>query len=441
MLTEGVDIPAVQTIFLARPTASEILLRQMIGRGLRGTKMGGTSTAYLVSFEDHWQEFDDWQSPFDLVPDIKNVADSIIVVDSGTEIDVPPPAPAIGLVPWDIVKFVASRFSELQKTSLSVDFFEAVPVGWYSFEDEDANGEIQRNFIPVYDHEVSCWEALIANLSSKSATTASNSPFISANLSVLTDKHFDEFFGDCDYPRPSKYHVGLVVTCLLRGGKPEPHRYEERAMFDPFCLAKEIISKNLREEEQAQLIEERYSGLAAAVYPNLREFSRAIEEYKWEIRRPREPYHDVKGSPVFFELPKKALREGPAYDLTILMSAVLRDGRKCLGRSNRLPHSGEVVWSRRLIKGWCGKAYYELSSPNGHGFIRINKLLDSPSIDVETLKFLLWHEYLHLYLKIGHTRRFRQLEHCLVMQTLRKRRLVFLTSYTARQSNSCLAMK
>lgn len=40
ILTEGTDIPNVQSVFLTRQTTSSILLNQMIGRGLRGVKAG-----------------------------------------------------------------------------------------------------------------------------------------------------------------------------------------------------------------------------------------------------------------------------------------------------------------------------------------------------------------------------------------------------------------
>ena len=41
MLTEGTDVPDVDTVFLTRQTTSKILLTQMIGRALRGPKFGG----------------------------------------------------------------------------------------------------------------------------------------------------------------------------------------------------------------------------------------------------------------------------------------------------------------------------------------------------------------------------------------------------------------
>ncbi len=55
IISEGTDLPNVQTVFLTRPTISRILMTQMIGRALRGRKAGGTDRAYIVSFIDEWQ--------------------------------------------------------------------------------------------------------------------------------------------------------------------------------------------------------------------------------------------------------------------------------------------------------------------------------------------------------------------------------------------------
>jgi ATP-dependent helicase IRC3 len=57
MCAEGFDAPRTKTIFIARPTRSEALLAQMIGRALRGPKVGGNPEAYLVTFVDTWKEF------------------------------------------------------------------------------------------------------------------------------------------------------------------------------------------------------------------------------------------------------------------------------------------------------------------------------------------------------------------------------------------------
>ena len=54
MLNEGVDLPDAKTAFLARPTMNRILLKQMVGRVLRGTPAGGSAEAHVVDFRDDW---------------------------------------------------------------------------------------------------------------------------------------------------------------------------------------------------------------------------------------------------------------------------------------------------------------------------------------------------------------------------------------------------
>ncbi|MGC4000308.1 MAG: DEAD/DEAH box helicase family protein [Anaeromyxobacter sp.] len=50
IVSEGLDLPPVQTLILARPTLSLRLYAQMIGRGLRGPAMGGGDYCNLVHF-------------------------------------------------------------------------------------------------------------------------------------------------------------------------------------------------------------------------------------------------------------------------------------------------------------------------------------------------------------------------------------------------------
>ena len=63
ILTEGIDVPKVQTVFLGRPTLSRILMTQMIGRGLRGQTAGGTETVNIIPFVDNWHNLISWVSP------------------------------------------------------------------------------------------------------------------------------------------------------------------------------------------------------------------------------------------------------------------------------------------------------------------------------------------------------------------------------------------
>ena len=48
VLTTGFDEPKIDHIIMARPTISDVLYEQMIGRGLRGEKFGGTKTCNIL---------------------------------------------------------------------------------------------------------------------------------------------------------------------------------------------------------------------------------------------------------------------------------------------------------------------------------------------------------------------------------------------------------
>ena len=52
VLATGFDAPAVEVLFIARPTKSPVLLLQMIGRGMRGENVGGTKTFDLYYVKD-----------------------------------------------------------------------------------------------------------------------------------------------------------------------------------------------------------------------------------------------------------------------------------------------------------------------------------------------------------------------------------------------------
>jgi len=53
VLTHGFDAPLIDVIIVARPTLSHLLYNQMVGRGMRGPKNGGTLDCVLVDFEDN----------------------------------------------------------------------------------------------------------------------------------------------------------------------------------------------------------------------------------------------------------------------------------------------------------------------------------------------------------------------------------------------------
>jgi len=57
ILTTGFDAPRTRTVMVARPTMSAVLYGQMIGRALRGPKMGGGEDAWVVDVHDNFTRF------------------------------------------------------------------------------------------------------------------------------------------------------------------------------------------------------------------------------------------------------------------------------------------------------------------------------------------------------------------------------------------------
>ena len=59
VLTTGFDAPNTDEIFISRPTNSVVLYSQMIGRGLRGPRIGGTERCRISDVKDNIQGFGD----------------------------------------------------------------------------------------------------------------------------------------------------------------------------------------------------------------------------------------------------------------------------------------------------------------------------------------------------------------------------------------------
>ena len=58
ILTAGFDAPNVDCVFVGRPVKSTLMYTQMIGRGMRGTKIGGTADVLVADVDDNIQLLD-----------------------------------------------------------------------------------------------------------------------------------------------------------------------------------------------------------------------------------------------------------------------------------------------------------------------------------------------------------------------------------------------
>ena len=53
VLTTGFDAPKTRNIVICRPINSNILYEQIVGRGIRGTRFGGTDECDVIDFSDN----------------------------------------------------------------------------------------------------------------------------------------------------------------------------------------------------------------------------------------------------------------------------------------------------------------------------------------------------------------------------------------------------
>ena len=69
ILSTGFDAPNTNAVVIARPTCSLVLYSQMVGRGLRGPKMGGTKDCKIIDIKDNFDAFDSVHDAFKFYDD------------------------------------------------------------------------------------------------------------------------------------------------------------------------------------------------------------------------------------------------------------------------------------------------------------------------------------------------------------------------------------
>ena len=374
ILTEGSDVPDIQTVFLARQTNSDSLLMQMIGRGLRGIKAKGTKTANIVAFYDTWIRFNNWFDPAeldifeDLVEEYEEetteplpiVPNESVDSDSGEDLNKQGEVKKADIVLLDFYKkLYDSVRAEVIKENGQVVF----PVGWYSVL--DLNGEDHR--ILVYDQQLQGFNEISKNLS-----------LIIENVS--SQQILDLYFEDVIY-KPDIYEINMFLDYIKETGMmPEYYSLEERDSFDPSIIAKQMLEYSDKKDEQEKWLEELYNSktILKDIYRYLFAFKKTIFD---TLKNNKEAeLVEIDDRSEYNIIPEY-------YNLNKLTEEVLQMFPK-LTTTGLL----RVSWSKNVVRKWFG-----LCTPYKDGTyqIHINKLCSSPDIDREVIKYLLFHELLH----------------------------------------------
>ncbi len=156
ILTEGIDLPQTKTVFLARPTVSSILMTQMVGRVLRGPEAGGTASAYIVSFVDHWNEHIAWVNPESIFEGNNDFQDN----------DPERIKRELRMIAISKIEEFASILDDSVDTSAleKVPFEQRIPVGMYAFTYLEESGMDHAYQVMVYDSTQNAYQDLMEAL-------------------------------------------------------------------------------------------------------------------------------------------------------------------------------------------------------------------------------------------------------------------------------------
>jgi hypothetical protein len=378
ILTEGSDIPDVKTVFLTRPTQSESLLLQMIGRALRGPMMNGTDIAYIVDFNDKWPTFQKWLNPKFLLEQ-----------EERENIQPEPPKPGkIASIPWDVIN---DAYSKLNNPDFEVNSLSSLPHGWYSLDHDDEYGVVTS--LLVYDNARASFDILEKDYK----WIIENN----ANVKMV----FDKYFTDTWDPVPSDHELLALIKFIIREGKfPTYFKFEERdQVADARIYAQLLYNDNILPKDQKMKIQEVYQNkpIIEQIYGEFNEFFNFVMKYYNTFVNPPDNQVD---RPVKPELPlvkpTKRLTPGPRYSLNLLFEKIEKDMF-----DGKLNKPATIAWSTRSFQRVWG--YFR---PSDRKLI-MNCNLDSPDIPQYVVEFVLYHELLHADGHMNHNKSFKDLEH------------------------------
>ena len=326
MLTEGTDVPKVQTVFLTRQTTSPILLRQMVGRALRGPKFGGTATANIVLFMDEWREAIQW-AEFDELLD-----GGTGEKERRTRDRVP-----LQLVSIELIRRLA-RIMESGEIA-AASFLELLPLGWYVPEfDVEVSGsddaEHVRPMVLVFGDEKEPYEAFLQHMAKADLRAFADTALPYESVEAQLEGWRDQFFAD---ERQRGSGLGMNLFQLVRhvaqaGGQPPPFfPFEHREEHDLSPIAKVAADEDWGPARTRQHLE--------AVYLDERRFWRAMfptfdlfrEQFRMlvegEIQRRTGAGGAAPAGTVIAAAPPLPGREPPEE---VKREVIRRDGGRCL---------------------------------------------------------------------------------------------------------------
>ena len=372
ILTEGSDIPDIQTVFLTRPTTSDVLLMQMVGRGMRGSGCGGTDTVNIVDFCDKWSSITSWLNP-----------KMFFGTEEPDDEEITYGSKQIELIPMDAIRDIVKgitykgEFEELRNSTL--------PVGWYDVIDEYGN-DVK---VLVFENQLSGYE-----LFEKDCAIYFDAENVTGH-SLLT-KYFKTFgmLPEEDELENIFYFIKQEKTF------PVLERFDVRDQIEPFILSEKIKQSKAAWGDSMKMIEETFSQhkqMILSLYGSFEYYKKRISDCLFfpkgivplgtQIEEVDKSVYQISAEPLEEDI-EELLTEVIAEQLDNFQADFIRP---------------EIYWTDSPVGSYFGIYYHEKN------LIYINALLNSASIPKEVVKFVIYHECLHQEFK-GHPKAFREKE-------------------------------
>lgn len=401
MLLEGVDLPDARTAVLARPTTSRVLMKQMVGRVLRGPRAGGDVVAHIVALEDHWVDGIDVLSPIDL----RELTSFDIEVDTTAGVRRLPPlrddntgAP----IAVDVQRRIERAYAELAGHP-TIAVTDAMLIGYYELTDVN---------VPVFEHTRDIWQELITGKLT-GRKLARRSP--------------RDLFADLPVPRPTIYDVDAVVDYLVATSS-EPPLIAVTSIFSVGALAQQLLDEPaMTERDKIEWKRTAYeSTLARSAYPSFAHFDEALNQGLLALSGHAPAHTDLENlrltddrTPKLPARKRPNLRVDPERRIEPLLKDAANAGWELLLEAGEedyatiLNYLPAVQWSRRPVRTTYAVWVPRISGKSkGVPVIRVNRLLQAPieQIPDDLLRFLLWHELCHhIHPNYGHDAEFNRL--------------------------------
>ena len=251
ILTEGVDLPKTKTVFLARPTVSSILMTQMVGRALRGTSAGGTASAYIVSFVDHWNEHIAWVNPESLFDGNNDYQDN----------DSERAKRDLRMISISKIEEFASILDDAVDTTAleKIPFEQRIPVGMYAFTYLEENGMDHAYQVMVYDSTQDSYKNLMAALPSLFKSFDATEEYLTETLlDEMEAQCRDSFFcGEMIPPYERRDVQNILKYYAQYEAVPQFYTFAEidRSKLDVGKIAQHIWDEDMGERKRTAYID------------------------------------------------------------------------------------------------------------------------------------------------------------------------------------------